>query len=432
MIQKIRILAMLLLACGRAAFAQQEESASPTMVFAGATIHIGNGQVIENGIMGVSGGKIAFIGDAQSTQYDQRRYRVIDCSGKDIYPGLIAPNTQLGLIEISAVRATNDTYEIGEFNPEIRSIIAYNTDSRVIPTVRSNGILLAQIVPYGSVLSGTSSVVKLDGWNWEDAAYAMDNCMHMEWPPVYHYDYKARALAPNPDYDAEVQRIRDFFDQAKAYCAVQDHAEKNLRFEAMRKVFTGNMRLFIEAGEVKEIAGAVQFARDYDIHIVIVGGDESYKIAHLLHENQIPVLIEQVHRLPDRTDDDVNLPYKLPFLLQQAGVEFGISFSGDGDSYWNMRNLPFIAGTAAAFGLTKEQALTAITLSNAKLLGIDSSAGSLEQGKDATFLISDGDLLDMRSSILQAAYIQGKEIDLNNWQHDLYEKYSNKYGIEVK
>jgi hypothetical protein len=403
------------------------------MVFTGGAIHVGNGTIIGRGIMGIENGKIVFIGSEHEIIYDREKYKTVNCEGRHLYPGFIAPNSQLGLVEISGVRATRDTEETGEFNPEIRSIIAYNTDSRVIPTVRSNGILLVQVAPVGGILHGRSSVVKLDGWNWEDAAYKTDNVMHMKWPAMYKQDAGSGYMKPDSAYIPNVEKIRTFFEEAKAYCAIKENPKKNLRFEAMRDFFAGDTKkIFIEADYAKELIGAVQFAKDFNLNIVIVGGYDAPKVSDILIENDIPVILINLHRLPAREDDEVTFPYQLPSILKKEGIEFGISVSGETDTYWNMRNLPFVAGTAASFGLSKEEALMAITLSNAKILGIDETTGSLEAGKDATFIVSEGDVLDMRSSKIIRAYIQGRPVNLSNWQYEQYLRYSDKYGIEVK
>lgn len=402
------------------------------VVISNATIHVGNGTIIENGMVIIENGKIKYAGINKESGYDLNSVSAIDASGKHIYPGIIAMNSQIGLKEIELVRATNDIVEVGEFNPNVRSIIAYNTDSKVIPTVRTNGILLAQIIPDGGIISGQSSIVKLSGWNWEDAAINIDNGMQMDWPSVYTYDYEKGFYTINKNYNNGVNDIRNFIMEAKVYCSIEKHDIKNLRFEAMRKIFSGDQKLFINAGHAKEIIGAVDMAKEYSINIVIVGGRQSYKVADLLKENNIAVLLESTHELPYFEGDDVDLPYKLPFLLTEAGILCGLTMSNDGSSYWNIRNLPFDAGTAAAYGLSKEKALELITLNNAKILGIENNYGTVETGKSATLFISNGDVLDMKTSILTNIFINGERIKVENWQDELNEKYLIKYGIEVK
>ncbi len=401
----------------------------PVVIY-NAQIHTGTGSIIENGMIIMRYGKIEYIGAKKETDFNLNDVSSIDATGKQVYPGFIAMNTEVGLLEIEAARATRDANEIGSYNPNVRSLIAYNTDSKVIPTLRTNGILLAQVVPDAGIIQGQSSVMKMAGWNWEDAVVETDNTMHMHWPSAYSYNYDQNIFSANPDYDKQVNDITGFYKEAKAYCAVAEHAEKNLRFEAMQKVCSGEQQLFITANHAKEIIGAVNFAKANGVKIVIVGGRQSYRVLPLLKENNIPVVIESVHELPAFEGDAVDLPYRLPGILTNAGILCGLTISNRGSGYWNVRNLPFEAGTAAAYGLTKEQALALITSNNAKILGIDKNYGTLETGKSATLFISEGDALDMRSSVVKYIFINGERISPENWQTDLYKKYTIKYGVE--
>jgi imidazolonepropionase-like amidohydrolase len=401
------------------------------------TAHIGNETVIENSVIGIRDGKIILVADAKSENPDKTGYdEVIDASGKHIYPGFIAPNSTLGLTEIDAVRATNDFREVGTTLPNIRSLIAYNTDSKIIPTVRSNGILLAQITPRGGVVSGTSSIVMLDGWNWEDAAYKTDDGIHINWPRIQSRKFLDEDnIYPGPyeknkEYIKQTNDLKKLFADAKAYNEAENKEETNLRFAAMKGVFNGSQTLYIHVNNIKEIIEAVAFVKANQItRVSIVGGKDSWMVTDLLKENNISVVVSRVHDLPERPEDDVDLPYKLPYLLQKAGVMFCLNNEGDMEAM-GARNLPFLAGTAAAYGLTKEQALRSITLNTAKILGIDKTTGSLETGKDATLFISGGDALDMKSNNVERAFVKGASIDLNNDQKMLYEKYKKKYGFK--
>ena len=399
--------------------------------------HLGTDSVIQNSFIGIKNGKIYLVADATTAKINKDGYdEVIDATGKNIYPGFIAPNSTLGLTEIEAVRATNDFREIGTTLPNIRSLIAYNTDSKIIPTVRSNGILLAQITPRGGMVSGTSSIVVLDGWNWEDAAYKIDDGIHINWPTLVGrkvLDEDNGTFGPyekNKDYIRQTNDLKKLFDDAKAYSESDSKEESNLRFEAMKGLFDGTKTLFIHSDKVKEIVEAINFVKQYQLKkVVLVGGKESYMVTDLLKQNNIAVVVSRTHDLPEHPEDDIDLPYKLPYLLQKAGVPFCLNNEG-GMEAMGTRNLPFLAGTAAAYGLTKEQALMAITLSTAKILGIDKTTGSIETGKDANLFISTGDALDMRTNNVQKAFIKGKSIDLNNEQKELYLKYKNKYELK--
>lgn len=408
-----------------------------SVLIIGGITHIGTDSVIKNSIVGIKDGKINLVADANVTKLDKTVYdEMIDATGKNIYPGFIAPNSTLGLTEIEAVRATNDFREIGTNLPNIRSLIAYNTDSKIIPTVRTNGILLAQITPRGGLVSGTSSIVVLDGWNWEDAAYKIDDGIHINWPTLIGrkiLDEDNGTFGPyekNKEYNKQTNDLKKLFDDAKAYYEADAKEETNLRFEAMKGLFAGTQTLFIHSDKVKEIVEAISFVKQYQFKkVVLIGGKESYMVVDLLKQNNIAVIVSRTHDLPEHPEDDIDLPYKLPYLLKKAGVEFCLNNEG-GMEAAGTRNLPFLAGTAAAYGLTKEEAVKAITLSTAKILGIDKTTGSIEVGKDATLFISTGDALDMRTNNVEKAFIKGKNIDLNNEQKELYVKYKNKYGIK--
>lgn len=398
------------------------------LLIEGATIHVGNGTLIENGSLRMENGKISAVGPAGSVSASGAV--VIKADGKHVYPGLIACHTILGLAEIEAVRATRDYNETGELNPNVRAIVAYEADSHVPATVRSNGVLLAQIVPQGGVISGTSSVVTLDAWTWEEAAYQTDGGLWINWPGN-SVDATADADQRQKQREQVEERLRaltHFMEQAKAYGELPQPEVKNLRFEAVKGIFTGEKRLFIRAGRAKDILAALNWCRTLEVRPVVYGGHEAYLVADFLRDNQVPVILDDPHALPSRADDDVNLPYKRAALLKDAGVEFCVSTWG----YWQLRNLPFMAGTAAAWGLSREEALTAVTLAPARILGIDATTGSLEAGKDATLFISGGDALDMRTNQVEAAFIQGRSINLDNRQKQLYRKYMGKYGLEAK
>lgn len=398
------------------------------------TIHVGNGQIIENGTIKINDGKIVEVG--QNISIPQGESRVVNAKGKQIYPGLILPVTDLGLKEIAnGVRGSNDFEELGDLNPSIRSIVAYNTDSKITGTLRANGILLAGITPQGGTISGSSTVVQLDAWNWEDAAYRMDGAIHLNLPSfisrpnrfALFFGLPLERTDPTKQALEKVEEIKSFFRQAKAYLQEPAHKETNLKFEAVKGLFDKKQKLFVHGDQVKQMLIAIDFAKEFGFDVVMVGASESFQIADLLKQNNIAVILQQEHELPATEDDDVDQPYKTPFQLQKAGVLFALNDEHDESRY---RNLMFNAGTAAAYGLTKEQALQAITLNSAKILGIDDRTGSIETGKDANIVISEGDILDMRSSIITAAYIQGRQVSLENKQTQLYERYMKKYDLK--
>jgi imidazolonepropionase-like amidohydrolase len=406
------------------------------IILSGGTIHVGNGQVINDADISFEKGKISII-SSPGEKIITPNAKVIDVTGKHIYPGIIAPNTNLGLTEVSSVKATFDHTELGGMNPSVKSITAYNTESKVINTLRSNGILLASIVPKGGVFSGTSSVVQLDAWNWEDAAYKINNGIHLNLPVLVNRPQNpfAALFGPQPQGDAvktalaRIEEIRNFFRQAKGYFSNAAKTEKNLKYEAVKGLFDKTQKLFVHCNLVKEMITVIDFKKEFGFETVVVGGDDSWMIAGLLKENDMPVILNEPHSLPATADDDVDQPYKTGYLLQKAGVLFSICLDAT-DGYWQQRCLPFQAGTMAAYGLTKEEALAAITLNAAKILGVADKTGSLEIGKDANIVVSEGDLLDMMTSKVTLAFIQGRQISLDNKHTQLFEKYKYKYGIK--
>ncbi len=435
---KICITTLIFLLAAFAGFAQDD--VYPTKDFKGrlfitnGTVHVGNGQVIENATIEVNNGKIVQVG--QNLTVPQSDAKVVDAKGKQVYPGLILSETDLGLKEIAnGVRGSNDYLELGDLNPNIRSIVAYNTDSKIIGTLRASGILIASVTPQGGTISGSSSVVQLDAWNWEDAAYKTDAGIHLNMPTFISRPNRFALFLglqqekndPTKQALEKVDEIKSFFRQAKAYFEEAAHKETNLKFEAVKGLYYKNQKLFVHADQVKQMLIAIDFAKEFGFDVVIVGGSESFLVADLLKQNNIAVILQQMHELPATEDDDFDQPYKTPSELQKAGVLFAINDSHDESRY---RNLMFNAGTAAAYGLTKEQSLEAITLNAAKILGIDDRTGSIETGKDANIIISDGDILDMRSSIITKAFIQGREVSLDNKQSQLYERYKYKYGLK--
>ena len=410
--------------------AQQSPASKQTNAISieGATAHLGNGEVIENSLIMFNNGKITFVGSANTKI--ARQGKVMNVTGKHLYPGFIAPNSTLGLVEVDAVRASNDADEVGAMNPHIRSLIAYNTESKIIESMRPNGVLMGQITPRGGRISGTSSIVQFDAWNWEDAAIKADDGIHLNWPNPFSRGRwwlgEPSMLKENKNYKKQIEELASYFAESKAYQA-SNKSPRHLPFEALQGVIEGSKKLYVHVDGERGITDAINFTKDTNIkHIVIVGGYEAHKVSSLLKQNNIPVLLQRVHSEPNNDDDDYDLPFKLANKLVNAGVLVGLENAG-GMERMNARNLPFLAGTCAAYGLNKEQALSLITLNTAKILGIDNMVGSLEVGKDATLFISEGDALDMRTNKLEKAYIQGRDISLESHQTELYKRYSNKY-----
>ena len=362
---------------------------------------------------------------------------VYDVFGKHIIPGYIAPITRIGLVEIGLVKQTRDFAERGSFNPNVKANVSYNPDSDLIPITRSNGVLVVNSVPAGGRISGQSSVMMLDGWTWEQATLKHPSGLHINWPSM-RINYGANVKKSEKQQKEEIQRsirdldhmvrdVRAYFQRIKQRSRIAGERQKSdLRLESMIPFVVEKKKIFIHADEARQIKSAVEWAKKNDLKIIIVGGSDSWRLTDLLVKNNIPVVIDQVEKIPTRRFEPIHLPYKLPFLLKQAGVQFClntiIGYPHDG----NIRNLPNEAMRAAAYGLDKSEALRSITLSTAEILGVDDMIGSLDIGKDATFFISETPPMEMNPKILMA-FIQGKEVDLNNHQKMLYKKYQEKY-----
>ena len=410
--------------------AQQTPASKQTKAFSieGATAHLGNGKVIENSLIMFADGKITFVGSAMMKI--ARQGTIINAKGKHIYPGFIVANATLGLVEIDAVRASDDEDEVGSMLPHIRSLIAYNAESKIVESMRPNGVLMGQITPRGGTISGTSSIMQFDGWNWEDAAIKKDDAIHINWPGSLTRGRwwlgEDPALKEDKKYVENIAKITDFFADAKRYLA-SNASTKNLPFEATKGLFNGSQKIFIHVSGEREITDAVNACKKLGItNIVIVHGNGAENVADLLVKNNISVIINRSHRIPDGEDDDYDLSYRNAKILLDKGITVGLGMEGQMERM-NTRNLPFYAGTYAAFGVDKEETLKMITSNTAKILGIDNLVGTLEVGKDATLFISEGDALDMRGNILTEAFIQGRKISLETHQTKLWKRYSNKY-----
>lgn len=430
------------LAFAAAAFASDQVPAPPQrepFVVTGATLHTVSGPTIADGRLFVSGGRIvAVAAPGEALPPEAANARRLDYAGRHVYPGFIAANSALGLTEVQAVRATVDTTETGTLNPNARALVAINADSELLPVTRSNGVLAALVVPgtsdFGGI-AGTSALVQLEGWNWDEMAVLREAALHVAAPQLRNNP------ALNPDLPAPLQaelvkagaararQIEDAFDAAAAWAkarAADAGTPDDPRWQAMAPVFSGQRPVFVHADDLAQIRWALALAGKHGFKLVIVGGADAWRIAGVLRERRVPVVIAGNYRLPLRRDDDYDGPYRLAAQLAAAGVEFCIARSGGDFAAANERNLPYEAATAAAFGLAREEALKAITLYPARILGVEDRLGSLQPGRLASFIVTDGDPLQVATRTLHA-FVQGREIDLRNRQIELAEKYRQRY-----
>ncbi|MDB2366261.1 amidohydrolase family protein [Flavobacteriaceae bacterium] len=408
----------------------------------GSTAHIGNGEAIKNSVIGFTDGVIDLVAstdgiwsneilmmfsDSNSKKYDT----IIDASNSHIYPGIIALNTNLGLVEVDAVRASVDDDETGTYLPEIRSIIAYNAESKAVESMRPNGVLLAQIAPNGGIISGKSSVVQFDAWNWEDAVIKYDQGIHLNWPSPYTFGRwwlgEDRGLKANNNYSKQIKDLKDFFEKSKANMNIEK--SMNLKSNAMKTVLDGETTVYLHADDEKEIVDGVTFLKSFGIDkIVIVGATESKNQLNFIKVNNIPVVVKQPYRFPQSVDSDPMETFAIAKKMLDAGILVSIDPTGTASARVSIRNLPFYAGSFSSFGIDKEVALSMITHNPAKILGIDKDFGTLEVGKSATLFISKGDALDIISNNVTHAFISGRNLSLETHQTRLWRRYSNKYS----
>ena len=411
------------------------EIQSKNILLSGGILHKGDGEIIQNSAIGFEKGLISELMNLDQDKIDSSKYDVIiNIDGQDIYPGFIAMNSTLGLMEIGAVRATKDYRETGNFNPNSRTLTAFNTDSRITPTVRSNGILLGQISPRGGLISGTSSVMRFDAWNWEDAVVKADEGIHMNWP-ISGITRTGASEAEIKKTKTKIRTLKDeiynFFNRSQAYFEGPSFSIVDLKMEAMKGVFSGSKRLYIHANEVSKIKEIIEFKKEFKIQkLTLVGGRDVHYIPELLEENNISVIIKRVHSLPGYMQSELDILYKLPSILYNSGVLFCFDNQGDMEQMQS-RNIPFLAGTAVAYGLPYEEAVKALTSNCAKILGII-NYGLLKKGMSATLFVSQGDALDIVSNKVTHAFIDGRIINLSNDQEKNYLKYRSKYGLDLE
>ena len=426
----MRTLCMALLAVCGAAGANTNIPAPPQsapILVINAVIHTVSGATIADGQMLFRDGRIAAISGGGIADPDAR---VIDLGGRAVYPGLIAAHSALGLVEIGAVRATRDMAEPGLINPNVRTEVAINPDSELLPVTRANGVLAALSVPGGGLIRGTSAVIQLDGWTWEDMTVKAPVGLHIAWPVISIPD------DVDPDREERLRETREArmgeleasLKAAAAYRTARESGEPvdvDLRWEAMMPVFDGTLPVFAHVHDLAQIRHAMHLAEDYGLQLVLVGGADAWRVAEQLAKREIPVIVSNVLRVPLRRWEDYDTPYSNPAKLARAGVTFSIATSGGSFDAGHVRNLPYEAAMAVAYGLDADEALKAVTLYPARILGVDDRLGSLEVGKDATFIVTDGDPLDIRTRV-ERAFVQGREIDLSSRHTTLYEKYAEK------
>jgi|TARA_B100000446_G_scaffold172284_1_gene180239 imidazolonepropionase-like amidohydrolase len=404
---------------------------SEAVALRGATIHTVTNGVIENGTILFENGVIRAIGTDVEIPTGTR---VVDVSGKHIYPGLIDAYSTVGISEIGSVDVSSDVNELGDFNPNVRAEVAVNAESRHIGTTRSAGVLVTLTTPGGGLISGMSSAMSLEGWDWEEMSMESAAALNVNWPNPRGgrggRGGRGRGFGPGPQeppptYAEQVQQLKDFFAEARAYrdaTAAGEEVRTDSRYTAMIPALDGEIPVVVSADGAAQINDAITWAQEEGVRLVIRGGGDAIHVADRLVANDIPVILTSTMAAPGRDYEGYDGAYTMPARLYEAGVRFAIS-GGSGALYTN--RLPWEAGVAVAFGLPEEEALKAVTINAAEFMGISDRVGSLEPGKQATLLITTGTPLDMTSDIEQS-YIQGREIDMLDIQKFFFQKYMEK------
>ncbi|MBV9226872.1 MAG: amidohydrolase family protein, partial [Acidobacteriaceae bacterium] len=371
--------------------------------------------------------------------------RIINGHGLDLYPGLINAATNVGLSEISSLRDTVDLDEIGPFNPELKAEVAFNPSSEHIEVTRASGITTVVSLPGsgargfrnsggGNIITGQGAVMHLQGWTWEDMAVKPSAVMDMLFPQIQAVPRQFAALFGGPtrtfaeeerQYKEELQRTSEFFEQARRYKKAQiansPDFRRDIRLEAMLPVIDGKQPLLVRAERERAIKDAVTFADKEKIKIIIADPRELGSVGPLLKAKNISAVLGKTFQLPMRDDDPYDAPYTLPSEFYKAGVKFCF---GTFDVEF-ARNVPFEAAQAAAFGLPNDEALKALTINSAEILGVGDQIGSLEKGKVADLILTDGDPLETRTVVKQM-FIAGREVNLESRHTREYDKWMKR------
>lgn len=383
----------------------------------GGTIHTISNGVIENGTILFEDGVITAIGTELELPPGTRTE---DVSGKHIYPGLIDGWSQMGIYEIGAIDMTLDINEQGPVNPNVMVERAFDPESRHIGIARSAGILTSVTTPGGGLISGQSAAMIMDGWSWDNMTLKSGVGLILNWPGTGDAD----------DYEESLDELRDAFANARAYRTARramDQGEASrldldTRWESMIPVFDGDRPVVVNANEVRQIQDAITWAEEEGVRLIILGGRDAHLVAGHLKTKDIPVIVTEVLASPNRAWEGYDSGYSLPAKLYKAGVQFAIAGAYTAA---NANRLPLEAGAAAAYGLPVDEAVKALTLYPAQILGLDDRIGALEEGLDATLLISDGTPVEYATQIEQV-YVQGRKSDMMDMHRQLYEKYREK------
>lgn len=423
-----RTLAAAALVASALASATAAGQASPgkdgTYLIKGGTVMSPDGQKTVANIL-VRDNRIAQVGP-NVTGTDAQ---VIDATGKFIYPGMVDANTGIGLSEISSVQTTNFRSELGQFNPQLKAVVGLQVESELLGVTRANGVTTVITTPTGGAIAGEATLINTAGWTWEDLAIVKDAGIVFTLPTVGgggrggRGGGRGRGGVSDPAAQAQlVADFNEFMQQSKEYDAgrAAGSTKLDLIYEAMRPLFAKQVPALMNANTEKQITDAIAFGEKWGFRIVIMGGDEAWKVRKTLAEKHVPVVLNSIERAPEDNQpyDEV---YAQPGLLYDAGVKFAFS-TGQGS---NSRHVAFHAALAVAYGLKPEGALKALTIWPAEIFGADKDIGSIEPGKLANFFITTGDAMDLRTQVT-GVFIKGRQVPDDDRSHRLYLKYKDR------
>lgn len=397
------------------------------------------GPAIENGTVLIRDGKIAAVGAGIAIPADAQ---VIDATGLEVYPGMFDPVTQIGLNEVSAVSATVDVSELGDYNPELVAATAVNPSSAHIPITRANGITEVIAAPgtsgfdlqSGGLIDGQASAFNLAGWTMDEMQINRSVAMVINWPSIQTrtFDFATFSIKEKPyadvkkEYDKSVNALGDWMDRARHYAQAKEKGspalyERDLKLEALVPVVEGKLPVLVIADEARDIRNAVDFCTKQNLRMILGSGAEAWKVKELLKDKKIPVVLGPTNRLPEQEDTPYDKPYTEPSELLAAGIP--IAFSSFGTAF--SRRLPQYAGTAVAYGLPHDEALKAVMLNAAQIFGLADQLGTLESGKIANVIVTSGDPLELQTQV-RYLFIKGQLTSTDNKHRELYEQYRKR------
>ena len=422
------------------ALAQTPPSGNAGFMLKGGTVHTISGGVIQNGSVLVRNGKIVGVGRNLTAPKD---FKVIDITGEHVYPGMIDSASMIGL-EKASEELPSDAEEIGLLNPQLRAATAVNPNSDLIPITRANGVTSVVVMPQGDLIAGQMSLIHLDGSSNDAMLVSKTTSVYLKFPAIVTVPLRPHEAddadedphtddTPEPipyeqakhDYDQKMQTLRSFFDEARVYRRAKQAKSRDfrtdLRFEAMLPVLEGTTPIFVSAVREREIREAIAFADEQKIKIILADAYEAYKVLPLIKAHNIPVVLGPTFTYPLDRDEAYDRNFTIPGDLYKAGIKFAIgTFSAMAS-----RNLPYQAAAAVPYGLPEDAAYKAVSLNAAEIFGLGKKLGSIDEGKSADLIVTDGDPLDVRTTV-KMVFIDGKPADLETRQKKLYEKYKGQ------